>query len=256
MNFTSSGGTVVITGSSANPNNHTINFDIIGAVGPFESIVVQKFTTPGAGTYTPTVGMKYCIVECVGAGGGGGGAGPTADYAAGSGGGGGSYSKAVFSAATIGASKSYVVGTGGVSGTNAGTDGTDGIATTFGSGPTLITTIPGLRGLGHLGSAVPFIVIPLGGGGAVQAAGQFNSGGGSGGFASYDGGSLLTSGFGGNSGFGSVGGAALQRISSVNNLGGEGFDYGAGGGGGLCIAGSGARGGAGANGVIYITEYV
>jgi hypothetical protein len=38
MHFTSNAGTVVITGSSASPNNHTINFDVLGGANPIEKI--------------------------------------------------------------------------------------------------------------------------------------------------------------------------------------------------------------------------
>src|SRR5574338_310828 len=48
-------------------------------VVPINKVVVQTFTANG--TYTPTTGMVYCIIECVGGGGGGGG---TSNSAAGS----------------------------------------------------------------------------------------------------------------------------------------------------------------------------
>jgi len=46
VNFTSSLGTIAITGSSANPNNHTINFDLTGGGLGIDSVALQTGTTP------------------------------------------------------------------------------------------------------------------------------------------------------------------------------------------------------------------
>jgi hypothetical protein len=54
MNFTSSGGTIAITGSSANPNNHTINFDLTGGGLGVDSFQVQQVTAPGVNPVAPT----------------------------------------------------------------------------------------------------------------------------------------------------------------------------------------------------------
>lgn len=54
VNFTSSGGTVAITGSSASPNNHTINFDLTGGGLGVDSFQVQAATVPGVNPVTPT----------------------------------------------------------------------------------------------------------------------------------------------------------------------------------------------------------
>jgi len=82
----------------------------------FTQIVIQTFTSNG--TYTPTSGMKYCIVEVQGGGGGGAGSPSTSssEVGAGGGGGGGGYGKNVFSAATIGSSQAVTVGSGGAGG--------------------------------------------------------------------------------------------------------------------------------------------
>lgn len=53
MNFTSSGGTVVITGSSASPNNHTINFDVTGGANPIEKIQVDVADGTGVQPVVP-----------------------------------------------------------------------------------------------------------------------------------------------------------------------------------------------------------
>ena len=54
MNFTSSGGTLAITGSSASPNNHTINFDLPGGGVSVDSFQVQAVTAPGVNPVAPT----------------------------------------------------------------------------------------------------------------------------------------------------------------------------------------------------------
>lgn len=53
MHFTSSGGTIAITGSSASPNNHTINFDLVGGTVALDSVQVQAITAPGVNPVTP-----------------------------------------------------------------------------------------------------------------------------------------------------------------------------------------------------------
>lgn len=89
------------------------------STGAVVSVKMQKFTT--SGTYTPSTGILYAIIECVGPGGGGGGStGAVSDLKAGGGGGSGGYSRTVVSAATIGASKAVTIGTGGTGVSNAG----------------------------------------------------------------------------------------------------------------------------------------
>jgi hypothetical protein len=81
---------------------------------------VTVYDTPGSYTYTPTEGMINVTVECVGGGGGSSSyrmqtgavfSGSLTGQAAG----GGAYCKKTFSASTIGASQSFVVGQGGQS---------------------------------------------------------------------------------------------------------------------------------------------
>ena len=86
---------------------------------------VKIVTFTASGTYTPTAGMAYCIIECIGAGGAGGGVtGVTGSIVCGGGGGSAGYSRLAASAATIGASKAVTVGVA-VTGTN-GSGGTGG----------------------------------------------------------------------------------------------------------------------------------
>jgi hypothetical protein len=77
---------------------------------------VQTFTA--SGTYTPTLGMKYCIVELFGGGGAGGGC-PQAPASAGSGhvgsgGSSGSYIRVLVPTSLIGASQVVTIGAGGL----------------------------------------------------------------------------------------------------------------------------------------------
>jgi len=89
------------------------------------SIVSQTFTA--SGTYTPTSGMTFCIVEAVGGGAGGGGVVCDAAYALWAGGGGaGGYSRKVTTAALVGASQVVTIGAGGAGGAfGAGSNGGD-----------------------------------------------------------------------------------------------------------------------------------
>lgn len=90
-------------------------------------------TLSGSGTYTPTAGTQFIIVEMCGGGGGSGGvsaaAGVIATSASGAPGG---YLRFMMSAAQIGASLSYSVGAAGAAGTSTPGDGGNGGATTFG----------------------------------------------------------------------------------------------------------------------------
>src|SRR6185369_12790577 len=95
-------------------------------------VLKQIFTS--SGTYTPTTGMLYCIVECVGGGGGGGGVTGTASQIyQGGGGGSGGYSRLIASAATIGASQTVTIGAAGTAGASGSNNGGAGGDTSVGS---------------------------------------------------------------------------------------------------------------------------
>src|SRR6266516_2600538 len=105
-----------------------ITIDVTTIAARFNNVVIQKFTSNG--TYTPTAGMKFCIVEAVGGGGGGGGCASAAvNIGAGGGGGGaGGYSLVRLTAAQVGVSQTVTMGTAGSAGTsgnNAGGNGGD-----------------------------------------------------------------------------------------------------------------------------------
>ena len=204
-------------------------------VAGITSVVQQKFTT--SGTYTPTSGMVYCIVEVVGGGGGGGKSSTDGSYFYGGGGGGaGGYARSVISAASIGASQTVTIGAAGTGGTTStgGTGGTSSLGA--------LVVCPG--GAGGAKGAVGAI----GGAGGTPSAGdlQIKGGHGRAGRQNINSNAVL-SGEGGDSKFGyggyenSVGGGA------------PGTGYGSGGSG---AAGTVYNGGAGAAGLILITEYI
>lgn len=200
-------------------------------------VVSQVFT--GSGTYTPTAGMKYCIVEMVGGGGGGGGA--STPGSAGGGGGAG-YAKKVISAAAIGASKAVTIGAGGAAGSTGGGDGGAGGTTSLAA---LMSASGGTGGIGTTGG-----YIRDGGAAGTGTSGDFNSSGQPG----HPTGGVATgpSGAGGASPLGG-GGQALKGNS--DSSGGNG-SVGGGGSGGFYATGGGKAGGTGGNGIVIITEFL
>ena len=241
-----SGQVLTSNGAGALPT-----FQAAGGSG-FTTIVKQIFTS--SGTYTPTSGMKYCIIEAVGGGGGGGGAkGGAAITTAGGGGSGGGYGRAICSAATIGASQSVTIGAAGAAGASTPTNGTIGGITTVGGAPLVrggggnpgfasSTATPGHQGFG---------------GGTVSGGDIFFDGGqGTVGIGA----SIVTispkGGDGGDSIFGN-GGTALQAAPAGGAAGnGANNGYGGGGSGGSSGSTTGQAGSAGTAGVVFITEFI
>ena len=219
---------------------------------PF-SINVQTFTS--SGTYTPTAGMLYCIIECVGGGGGGGGVAATSatTCAAASGGSGGSYARKFASAATIGASQVVTVDLGGTGGSAGNNSGSDGGSTSVG---TICIATGGGGGTGCPASAL--VLIP-GGTGTTTGTGDIVIRGSDGGnsiamFIATPGGWVYP-GSGGSSFFaGSVQG---QPGTNNHNTGRSGYNYGGGGCGGENTPSQlAAGGGNGAPGIVIITEFI
>lgn len=219
----------------------------IAATGANSQIVIQTFSANG--TYTPTTGMDYCIIECLGGGGAGGGAQATtaAQFSAGTGGGGGEYSRGTFSAATIGASQSVTIGAAGAG--SSGATGGNGGNTSVGA---LISSNGGSGGLvmpastgGQAGGGV---------GGTGGSGGQVRTPGNDGGWSFY----LTTSGVvigapGANSQYGSGGPGGFTGADVGHNATG----FGAGGGGaGNGLSQSARAGGNGSAGIVIITEFI
>lgn len=225
--------------------------DGIASGSAITKVVAQMFSSTG--TYTPTAGMLYAMVEVVGGGGGGGGMANSAagNQGGGGGGGGGAYAKAIMTAATIGASVVVTIGGGGAPGTTSGTVGGNGSSTTFGSllgigagqggaaGAASSNTSPG--GLG--GTGVSGTVTPV-----ITAGGEDGADGWQATIVTVG----MTGGDGGAAGQGwGMGGRGGRAVN-----GGGGRLYGGGGAGGHSVIATGAHaGGVGAAGVVLITEY-
>ena len=246
---TSAGGVPSI--SSILPSN------VLNTTGIFSQVVIQTFTSNG--TYTPTANMKYCVVECVGGGGGGGGVATTSaiQTAAGGGGGAGEYARSVFTAATIGASKTVAIGGAGTAGSSSGGNGGAGGNTTLGS--TLIIAVGGSGGTGM--AAQGSSSSAAGGAGGTAGTGTVLVDGGSGmpSIANYVATAYnVRGGEGGSSLFG-MGGPSVLRIaiSGGSSSGSAANGFGSGGGGAAnCISASGISGSVGNAGYMIITEYI
>jgi hypothetical protein len=203
-------------------------------------VLAQKVYTANA-VWSPTAGMKSCIIECVGGGGGGGGvSGNNTGYmTTGGGGGSGGYSRTFATATTMGPNQTVTVGAGGA-GTFTGTAGTGG-DTSVGS---LCIARGGLGG----------VVNGMGGGfGGPSGTGDITavgSPGQPGGFVTTTNDAFL-GGTGGSSYFGG-GGTSNSAGSGTGNPGGN---YGAGGAGAVGTSAAVASGGNGSPGVVVITEF-
>jgi hypothetical protein len=216
----------------------------------FTSVVLRVFTGPG--TYTPTSGMKFCVVECVGGGGGGGGAALTgaAQVSAGGGGGGAGYARSVFSAATIGASRVVNIGAGGTAGSTAGGNGGTGGTTSLGP------LISAIGGGGGNGSAAATTVIQNGGFGGIGT-GSFNAVGDAGKW-SLAASTILAGSVSGGGGASALGGGGVGTVGTLGSAGNNGSNYGGGASGAnnYLNQGTGKAGGVGGAGVIIITEFI
>lgn len=246
-----------------------LGFNTRSAFGLFTGVTIQAFTA--GGTYTPTSGMKFCIVIITGSGGGGGGADATgaADAGAGAGGGAGGTCIEAYSAATIGASQTITGGAAGTAGSGTGgTAGGNGGNWTFGA---LCTANGGTGGAGS-GAGTQNVQVLAGGAGGVPSGGTLNITGGDGdnsmAFLTLDatdtneiagarGGSGGASFWGG----GGRGGVADQDAAGADSTaetqaGTAGKAFGSGGGGGACLnTATGVAGGAGLLGCCLVIEF-
>lgn len=213
------------------------------------TLTVQKFTA--SGTYTPTAGTTYAIVELVGGGGGGGGCFAAAGlFNLSAGGGAGAYSRRVLTAAQIGASQTVTIGAAGTGGAGTSTPGNggNGSDTSFGS---LVVAKGGLGGgaAGGGGLAAP----GAGGSGAAGTGDLTGSGAPGGGGFFGDSGTYGVTNQGGSSFFG--GGGALTAFTADSIIGTNATNYGSGGSGAAAYNTTARAGGNGSAGFVFITEY-
>lgn len=255
---TPSGGILNIVGdgttATTTATGNTITITAIGG-GGFTSINRQVFTTTG--TYTPTTGMFYCDIEVIGGGGGGASSHSAGanSLSVGASAGGGGYARGIFSAATIGASKSVTIGSGGAGSPSGSSPGATGGTTSVG---TLISATGGASGGSTSGSSNS-LGAP-GGTGGIGTGGDFQTHGSPGGYGSavwvtttnY----FMYTGNGGSTFFGG-GALGVTDQSSGATVGNNATSYGGGGGGSTCaqITGS-AAGGNGFAGIVIVTEYI
>lgn len=207
------------------------------------SITRQVFTA--SGTYTPTPGTVYVVVEAIGGGGGGGAvSGSASQIHTGGGGGSGGYSRSYLTAAAA-SGQTVTIGAAGGGGAAGSNNGTAGGNTSLGS---LVVANGGQGGMYASTSQVG-----IGAAGGAAGTGHVSAAGAPGGNGFYNsGGTSQTSGsgFGGSSVFG--GGGTPVNTSNGN----AGRNYGAGGSGAAAISAVTQAGGNGSAGVLVITEYV
>jgi hypothetical protein len=211
---------------------------------------IQRFTA--SGTYVPTPGMAFCVIEAVGGGGGGGGVSgaATTGYGGGGGGGAGCYAGRVCTAVQIGTSQPITIGAGGAGGTGSGpTGGSTGGTTTVGS---LVSASGGFGGNAGYAS-----INPGAGFGGSTGTGDVVIPGAPGITGWYSQVTTLIGcgGAGGSSMFGG-GGQGANVNNSTSQAGNAAPGPGGGGSGAVTMAVAAQQpGGAGANGCVVITEY-
>ncbi|WP_196094902.1 hypothetical protein [Enterobacter roggenkampii] len=229
------GMTAYVLGDGTNVVQDT---NILGISGRL--LNVQTFTS--SGTYTPTAGTKFVVVEVQGGGGGSGGVPATgaSSVAASGAGGAGAYAKAYITSGFSGVS--VTVGAGGAAGTSSGGDGGTGGTSSFGS----LVSCPGGTGGGSTGSVA--VSFPTSRGGSTET-------------ASPTGGNIISS-------KGKAGAGSTVVNGTVGNFGtgaaspfcggGTGSDgeNGSGGGGWINFVNQSARAGyAGGKGLVVVWEY-
>ena len=235
----------------------TLSFD-----SPITSVVLQTFTA--SGTYTPTTGMQYADIFVLGAGGGGGGGTGTTNAGAITGGGGaGGHAFRLVTAAQVGATAAVTIGSGGTAGSSSGGDGGTGGTSSvalIGTG-TLTITAAGGGGGGYQNNGGA-TTVEAGASGGTTISGDDRSFDGGDGFYGLRCAGVDTAGNPGMtiSGAGSDSlhgfGGRSRTGAGTTQTGDDGTGYGSGGSGGMADQTGSAAGGAGADGLVIIREYV
>ena len=201
--------------------------------------VVRVYTSNN--TWSKPSGLKYVIVEVVGGGGGGGGTTNTSEGCGG--GGGGGYSRKLIAVASLGSTETVTVGAAGTAGAGTGGNGGNGGTSSFGS------HLQATGGSGGTGAANA----SAGGAGGVGSLGDVNIEGddGNGGIGDTN------FAIGGRGGSSHLGGGGRQVTTQSGTDGIAGNVYGGGGSGAANDSGASSDqpGGAGAAGVVIVTEY-
>lgn len=237
------------SGLTLDPND---DGQLLKAIKKTAGLMLNTVVFTDSGTYTPTEGTRYVIVEAVGGGGGGGGcSSTTSNNAAVSGGGAsGSYIKAKFDIASIGDTVEITIGAGGVGGIGRQAGGAGGdtklgaLATATGGKGGTSSTSPASSAFIAVGGAPGSIPI---GGNLISSLG---SRGGAGLFFNSS-----TDALGGDGAPSQYGGSGIGSGGS-GTTGTNGSGYGSGGGGNARQPSSGAVNGYdGAKGILIIYEY-
>jgi hypothetical protein len=242
-NLTFDGSTLAVTGNvTATSFTGSLQGTATTASYYPVNVIITAITTTGAGTYTPTAGMKACEVIVTGGGGGSNTAANTDTVT----GGGGAAGTAIrtYTAAQIGASQPYFVGTGGIIGGN-------GTASSFGGSGTAAAISGSGGGVGgaQLAGATTVGVSPGGSGGTANGGIVNLTGQGGGMGVRID----TTTGYGGNGGASYWGGGPSQ--TTVDTAATAGTSPGSGASGAHASSATDRSGAAGADGIVYITEY-
>lgn len=220
-------------------------------------IGVQRFTSTGAFTYTPTAGTSSVIIELQGAGGGGAGVASAGagQVNLGGGGGGGGWGRVRLTANFSGATGSVgAAGAGGAAGNNNGATGGDTTFTDTAGSPTTYTAAGGVGGVCRTSFAAPITAVCAAGGtttnltdtrpGSVGVPGNGPNT------------AVAYSGSGGAAMYGAGADCAFCTGAGTSVAGGNGAGKGGGGAGAISTNAGGAKaGGNGADGCVIVWEF-
>ena len=244
--------------SSVSQLQSTATFSSINVTSGITNLVrLQTFTADG--TYSPSAGATKALVYATGGGGGGGGTNGGESAAVGGAQGGGGGATAMKFISPLASSYTVTIGSGGNGGAAGEQNGVAGGNTTFTDGASLtLTANGGAAGTGITTSTYEHV--GRGTAPATATGGDVNyAGGRGGGFRNGDGAGDrqdAIGGFGGSSFFGEGAEESFESVNGNVDNGKDAVSKGGGGSGG-CAQGAGdSAGGAGADGIVLIYEYL